>query len=129
MTRREFVQDYAGILNLLKEHSYLGYSQAGQAEYREKERSAIAYFIHLVFRRTGIELPLPDPAIAEMKPTDPPSFEGARSFMKRTASRLKAAALDPSLPRRSDYEAACRAWLRAIALMDGGGSGQDDGEA
>jgi hypothetical protein len=120
MTRREFVQEYAGILNLLKEHAYLGYSPSGQAEYRDKERSAVSYFLYLVFKRTGLDLPLPDPAIAEIHPTDPPSFDGARNFMKRTAQRLKAAALDPSLPRRSEYETACRAWLRAISLMDGG---------
>lgn len=118
MTSREFVQEYAGIINLLKEHAYLRYSSAGRAEYEEKERSAVSSFIYLVYRRTGIDLPLPDFSLAEIRPTDSPSLEGARGLVKRTASRLKRLALDRGTPRRAEHEAAQAYWLKALDAME-----------
>jgi hypothetical protein len=118
MTKREFVQDYAGILNLLKEHAFLQYSPSGVLEYEQKQRSAVGYFVHLLFRQTGLDLPVPDFSLVAISPTDSPSYLGAKTAVKRTLSRLKSASAEPGHPGNIAFKHAVKAWQKALEALD-----------
>ncbi len=120
MTQREFVQDYAGIINLLKEHAFLQYAPSGAQEYSQKQRSAVGYFVHLIFRVTGMDLPVPDYSLVDISPTSNPSYQAAKTSIKRTAARFKAAS-QSGVSGRQECAQAAGAWLKALDIMDSRG--------
>lgn len=118
MGRREFAQEFGGILLLLREHSFLAYSKSGRAEYDAKVRTAVDHFAHLVFRMTGISVcPLHD--LIPIESARQPSFEEGRRLALRSASAARRSAASAVGPERERLAECAARWNEAAARLEG----------
>jgi hypothetical protein len=83
MTRESFLKEFTGIINMLKEHEFLMYSDSN--EYEKKHRTAYASFVELVKTKTGQTLPV-QPQAVKLYGIKTGSIENAKRVL-RTACR------------------------------------------
>jgi hypothetical protein len=109
MTRREFEADFASILNMIRDHSFLQYQEATVQEYRSKVEAAATHFRTIVRDCTGF-LPERDNVLErEIERTRTPTIASACHILERTA------ALRSSLKAEEDQAESVR--LRRAADM------------
>jgi hypothetical protein len=117
VTKREFASEFGGIINLLKDHSFLQYSPAGQPEYDQKVATAAAAFVDLMRAYSGRELPHFSAALVPISPSLSPSLEGARRLAKRVADAYKAQARAARGVDAPAWAAAANAWEGAYQAL------------
>lgn len=117
MTNADFSHEFSTILNLLRDHSNLMYSQHGMEEYHDKELSAIGYFINLLYKKTGFAPPIPELEFMPISQITDPSYASAKRFVKRIETRLKAKARESSGNIKKKYEEYSLAWERVFEAL------------
>jgi hypothetical protein len=91
MNTWEFVQEYGGILNLLRAHAFLMYAPGGEREYGEKLDTAAGEFANLVRAYTGVPVPF-KPGMIPIEGAREPTWAGARILAKSVSRRYLAQA-------------------------------------
>ena len=99
MSKDHFINEYRGIIHMLKEHEYLSYSD--RKEFEEKEKAVSLAFIKLVKDKTGLIIP-PEPQAVDMKGINSATIESAKKILRRMHRFYKAKAV-----RETDDSNAC----------------------
>jgi hypothetical protein len=118
VTKREFASEFGGIVNLLKDHSFLQYAPSGQAEYDQKVATAAGAFVDLMRAYTGCDLPHFSVSLVPISPSLSPSLEGARRLAKRVAYAYKAQARVARGTDAPAWAAAAKAWEGACQALE-----------
>jgi hypothetical protein len=83
ITRESFMKEFAGILNMLKEHEFLMYSD--KDEFERKRKTAYEAFVRLLKNKTGMDLPV-QPQAVNLYGVKTASIDSAKRVL-RTACR------------------------------------------
>lgn len=117
MTRKEFVEEFSGIVYVLREHAYLRFSPTGAREYADKERAALESFARLAGTLAGVALAPPTGLEGVLDPTTPPTMAAAARAAHAISGALKLAARDAPDGRRGSLLRHAAAWDEARNRM------------
>jgi hypothetical protein len=84
MTRKSFIDEFKGIINMLKEHEFLMYSD--RDEFERKEKAAYEAFVRLLKNKTGMDIPV-QPQAVDLYGVKLASIDSAKRVL-RTACRF-----------------------------------------
>jgi hypothetical protein len=115
MTRESFIKEFAGIINMLKEHEFLMYSDRN--EFERKQKSAYEAFIRLLKNKTGMELPV-QPQAVNLYGVKTASIDSARRVLRTACRYYKSKAGEAAESKiRDKFEAYAEACDKATPLL------------
>ncbi len=119
MRRAEFAAELGGIIRLLRDHSFLAYSESGRREYEQKLRTCGDLFAYLVFSKTGIAV-RSIPGLIPIESARDATYATGRRLVRRAVANAMAAAEKCTGLDREYYYSLAQLWDRAGAKLDQG---------
>jgi hypothetical protein len=115
MTRESFINAFAGILNMLKEHEFLMYSDRN--EFERKQKAAYEAFVTLLKNKTGMDLPV-QPQAVNLYGVKTASIESAKRVLRTACRYYKTKAVEAGdLKTRVKFEAFAESCDKATPLL------------
>jgi hypothetical protein len=115
MTRESFINEFKGIINMLKEHEFLMYSDRN--EFDRKQKAAYQAFIRLLKNKTGIDLPI-QPQAVNLYNINAASMENVKRVLRTACRYYKAKSVEAGdLNIRAKFEAHAEACDKASTLL------------
>jgi hypothetical protein len=115
MTRESFINEFKGIIIMLKEHEFLMYSDRN--EFGKKQKAAYEAFVRLLKKKTGMDLPV-QPQAVNLYGVKTASIDSAKRVLRTACRYYKRKAGEAAEPdTRDKFEAYSEACDKATSLL------------